>query len=141
MSNDSRRSRPGKLPKSSRKLRRNSGRLHSSHILSSQLPQRTETSTTIGNDFLDVIINDFASNTDDNRIPVAPSILSTTNYDSSSEGNRRRKSVGEQRLDQLMKHMKNLYQGSLEFDQSTNLSDSLNNVDKRKQYSDKLWSE
>ena len=139
MSNDSRRTRPAKLPKSSRKPRRNSGRLHSSHILSSQLPQRTETSTTIGNDFLDVIINDFASNTDDNRIPVAPSILSTTNYDSSSEGNRRRKSVGEQRLDQLMKHMKNLYQGSLEFDQTSNLHDSLNNVDKRKQYSDKLW--
>lgn len=139
MSNDSRRSRPPKLPKSSRKTRLNSGRLHSSHALSSQLPQRTEPSTTIGNDFLDVIINDFASNSDDHRTPVASSILTNTNYDSSSESNRRRKSVGEQRLDQLMKHMKNLYQGSLEFDQTTNLYDSLNNVDKRKQYSDKLW--
>lgn len=144
MSNDGKRSRPMKLPKSSRKNRRNSSRLNPSNILSSQLPQRTETSSeqtsvNIDNDLLKKIIDDFTSDIDENRVPGASSILSTTTYDPLLDGHRRRKSVGEQRRDQLTKHMRSVYQGCFEFDQTSNLHDSLNNPDRRKQYSDSLW--
>lgn len=144
MSTDAKRSRPMKLPKSSRTKRRNSVRTNPSNNLSSQLPQRTETSleqtsTNIDNDLLKVIIDDFTSDIDETRVPNATSILSTTTYDPLVDGNRRRKSVGEQRREQLTKHMKSVYQGCFEFDQSTNLYDSLNNPDRRKQYSDSLW--
>jgi hypothetical protein len=142
MTDDPKRSRQTKSSKSSRKNRRNSRRSNTSNHIYPQLPPRTDisfeqTSNNIENDFLKVIIDDFTSDIDDPhpRVPSTSSIISTTNYDV----NTRRKPIGEQRRDQLTKQMKNLYQDWFEFGQSSNLHDSLNNPDKRKQYSTNLW--
>ncbi|CAF2363252.1 unnamed protein product [Rotaria sp. Silwood2] len=55
-----------------------------------------------------------------------------------------RKSIGEQRRDQLTKHMKEFYQACFLFDQNSNINyihDNLTNNDRRKQYSTALWYE
>lgn len=141
MTDDPKRSRQIKSSKSSRKTRRNFRRSNASNVIYPQLPpNRTDlssepTSNNIDNDFLKVIIDDFTSDIDDPHPRVPSSIISPTKYDV----NTRKKSVGEQRRDQLTKHMKNLYQDCFEFNQSSNLHDSLNNPDKRKQYSTSLW--
>jgi hypothetical protein len=138
MSNEPKRFRQLKLPKSSRKTRRNTRR---SNAINPQLPQQRtdlsseQASNNIDNDFLKVIIDDLTSDLDDPHPRVSSSILSTTEYDIHT----RRKSVGEQRRDQLTRHMKNLYQDCFEFEQSSNLHDSLNNPDKRKLYSTNIW--
>ncbi|CAF0964579.1 unnamed protein product [Rotaria sordida] len=55
-----------------------------------------------------------------------------------------KKPIGEQRRDQLTKHMKEFYQDCFKFDQNSNVNyihDNLTNNDKRKQYSTALWYE
>jgi hypothetical protein len=144
MDDDPKRIRQNKSSKSSRKVKKNSRRLNTSHEISSQLPHRSEihseqTTNNLDNDLLNVIIDDFTS-----RVPSTSSIFSTTNYNNTYDLNIRRKPIGEHRLHELTKHMKNLHQDCFEFDQNSNMNyiyDNQMNNDKRKQYSTTLWYE
>ena len=164
MSDDSGRIRQKKYPESLRKSRINPRR-----TITSQLPYQTQTNSeqstnSIDQDLLNVIIGKLTSDNNDtrvsptsNEIPLIPteSLQSTkkgvkskekrnhsNNFDVKYDSTVRRKSIGDQRREQLTRHMKDLYQDYFQFDQNSIINynhDNLTNTDKRKQYSTKLW--
>jgi hypothetical protein len=157
MNKDSQRTRQKKNSESLRKSRTNPRRSTQANVISSQLPHQSQTHSEqstnhTDQDFLNVFIGNLTSDNDDTRAPSTsnetplttkpprtskrrekPNRLNT--FDEKYDSIVRRKSVGEQRREQLT-------QDYFEFYQNSNINyihDNLTNTDKRKQYSKKLW--
>ena len=164
MNDETKRKRPSKPPKSTRRFPPSASRTNkTTRQISPQLPLTTDPSTqTTEPDFLNIITGGIDPDINDPpvlRLPNVPMRKSSkkkgkshrSDFQSSTVSSQRSDnydfpsqsiSIGNQRREELIQCMKSFYQNYFEFDQNSTLNsvhDYLLNSEKRKQYSTDLW--